>query len=136
MNFKKKDRIFFLVSFILSLWGVGNVFYWEIWLGYPACMICKYHRFLYIALFILCLFYLYSINAAKSPYELFRKRLLEKLIILINLFEVIVSFFQLFQIFCFDLCKFVSIADKLNLILSIVILLYLILLHQIKKEIR
>lgn len=105
---KSKSLIVYLLPLGLSLWGVGNVWYWEIYKGYSACTICKWHRVAYIALFI-------------STLMLFKyKRSFFKLLVWASLIlEVSVSVIQIFG-FCSPLvCRYVSFTDKLNFGLAI-----------------
>lgn len=101
---KSKSLMVYLLPLGLSLWGVGNVWYWEIYKGYSACTICKWHRVAYIALFI-------------STLILFQyKRSFLKLLVWTSLIlEVSVSVIQILG-FCSPLvCRYVSLTDKLNL---------------------
>jgi len=118
MNIKRKDYLFYTPKIIkpkivwwyclplvlLSLWGIVNVFYWEVYKGYSACDICKWHRILYVALFICSLLFL-----------TWRKYLF-KLAILVTLgLEMIVSVVQILGFSCEPgICKRVSLVDKLN----------------------
>ncbi len=101
---KAKNLTVYLLPLGLSAWGVGNVLYWEVYKGYSACTICKWHRGAYIALFI-SLLILFKYKRS------FLKLLVWGMLIL----EVSVSCVQIFG-FCNPLvCRLVSLNDKLNL---------------------
>lgn len=103
-----KNLTAYLWSLGLSLWGIGNVWYWEIYKGYSACAICKWHRGAYIALLI-------------STLILFicKRSLLKLLVWTILIVELLVSLVQIIG-FCSPLvCRYVSLTDKLNLSLVV-----------------
>ncbi len=100
---KTKNLTIYLLSLGLSLWGIGNVWYWEIYKGYSACSICKWHRGAYIALFISILILFRS-----------RRSFLKLLVWTTLILEVSIGFVQIFE-FCSPLvCRYVSFNDKLN----------------------
>lgn len=103
-----KTILAYLVPLILSIWGIGNVFYWEVYKGYSACNFCKWHRGCYIALFITLLL-------------LFKfKHIIFKLLVwLILTTEMIVSLLQVFGMCSPLVCRYVSFNEKLNLGLAI-----------------
>lgn len=103
---KPKILPVYLLSLALSLWGIGNIFYWEIYKGYSACTSCEWHRVNYISLFILLLI-------------LFKyRKLFIKILIWISLsLEVLVSLPQVFEPFSSLACNYISLADQLNLLL-------------------
>lgn len=101
---KPKILLVYLLSLALSIWGIGNIFYWEIYKGYSACTICAWHRAVYIALFILLLI-------------LFKYRwLFIKILVWIALtLETLLSLMQIFGPCSPLTCRYISLNDKLNL---------------------
>lgn len=113
------QRLFYIVAIGLAIWGLGNVFYWEIWHGYPACIICQWHRALYL---LLSSFILITCKY-KSP-------LLRWCIIAVVTMEVAVSSIKIFAAFCQDnICRYISVPDKLNFIFAVVALLSLLVVQ-------
>ena len=102
----------YLLSLALSLWGIGNVFYWEVYKGYSACTFCAWHRGVYTALFILLLI-LFK----------YRKLFIKFLIWIALIIETLVSLMQVFEPCSPLICKYVSLTDKLNLAFAVVTLI-------------
>ena len=113
---EKRELLFYFLSFILASWGIGNIFYFEIYLNYPPCFICKIHRALYVALFLITI-----IGFVK------RARYFVMGILLIILAEILVSFVQISNLICFDgLCRFITLIDKTNMVLASIIFIFLL----------
>lgn len=102
---KPKVLAVYLLSLALAVWGVGNVFYWEIYKGYSACTICEWHRVNYISLFILLLI-LFKYN----------KPFIKILVWTVLSLEALVSLLQIFEPCSPLACRYVSLPDKLNLV--------------------
>lgn len=106
---KEISKIYFL-PFLLSLWGIGNVLYWEVYKGYKACTFCKWHRGLYFSLFI-ALLLLYK----------FRRNIFKVLIFLIIGIEIIVGTMQVFGLACNPMiCRRVSLPEKFNFAFAVI----------------
>lgn len=101
---KPKISPIYLLSLTLSIWGVGNVFYWEIYKGYSACTICAWRRAVYIALFILLLM-LFK----------YKKLFIKFLVWIVLILETLVSLIQVFEMCSPLVCRYISLVDKLNL---------------------
>jgi hypothetical protein len=115
----KKFMWIYILPFLLSAWGVGNVIYWEIYKGYSACAFCRWHRGLYIAMFILCLLLLK-----------WRKNLIRFLITGVLAVEVLVASLQVCGYDCGELiCRRISLADKLNLAMAGFVLAVLLVIE-------
>lgn len=105
---KPKISSIYLLSLALSLWGIGNVFYWEVYKGYSACTFCAWHRGVYITLFILLLgLFKYS--------KLFIKFLVWTALTI----ETLVSLMQVFEPCSPLTCKYVSLPEQLNLAFAV-----------------
>ena len=119
MMFSKKSNYFkntkvpklkvYLLSLNLAIWGISNIIYWEIYKGYSACSMCKWHRAVYITLFI-------------SLLALFKyKRFFLKLLIwLLLLLEMLVSIMRVLNICGPMLCRRISLLDKINMGLVVI----------------
>ena len=115
----------YCLPFILSWWGILNVLYWEVYKGYSACTICKWHRSLYIALFVgsLLLFK-------------WRKKFLKLMLVMILQLEMLVSLAQILGFNCDrGLCRRTSLADEINCAL-VVVTLGLIFLFELKTYLK
>lgn len=108
---KPKLLFIYLLPLTLSVWGVGNIFYWEIYKGYSACDICAWHRSVYITLFILLLI-LFK----------YRKLFIKILVWIALILETLVSLIQMFRSCSPLTCRYISFTDKLNLTLVIITL--------------
>lgn len=98
------------VPLILSCWGILNIFYWEVYKGYSACIICKWHRSIYIALFM-CILLLFK----------WRKKFLKLIAFILLQLEMLVSVAQILGFNCeAGICRRISLADKLNCIFVVV----------------
>ena len=97
---EKRELLFYFLSFILAIWGMGNIFYFEIYLNYPPCFICKIHRALYIALFLITIIGFFK-----------RARYFIIGILLIILAEI---------------CRFITLIDKTNMLLASIIFIFLL----------
>lgn len=116
MNKISCQFLFWVIVVALTTWGLGNVFYWEIWKGYPACIICKWHRTLYLILFCL------SVSTCKNE-----NLLLRWLVIVIVGMEVAVSTTKIFTMLCQNnICRYISVPDKLNFVFGVVAFLSLL----------
>ncbi len=110
---------FCILALFLSTWGLGNVFYWEIYKGYPACDICVWHKNLYIALFCLTVLFIKS-----------SKYYVKKLILLIIGSECAVSLFQISSMFCDkDICRIISTGDQINFVFAMLAFVMLLSLE-------
>ncbi len=113
MMFRKKKNVFndtklsmlkvYLLSLSLAVWGMSNIIYWEIYKGYNACLMCKWHRAVYITLFISLL--------ALFKYNRFFLKLLTWLLLVL---EMLVSILQVLNICDPMICRRVSLLDKMN----------------------
>lgn len=114
--FRKKHNtiLAYLLPLLLSLWGIGNVLYWEVYKGYSACNFCKWHRGCYIALFI-SLLTLFK----------FKSNFFKLLAWLFLITEVIVSILQVFRSCNPLICRYVSSNEKLNLSFALATLILL-----------
>lgn len=113
----KKISTVYIVPWLLSFWGIGNVFYWEIYKGYKACSFCKWHRGLYFALLVTLILL--------SKY---RKNLFKLLVTLIITAETIVSFIQVFGWSCNPLmCRRVSLVEKINFSAAVLCLILVVI---------
>ena len=111
-------KCFFCSSLVLAIWGCSNVIYWELYMGYPACDICLWHRYLYITLFLLTI--LLSIKFSSF---------IRRVILLVVGAEVLVSL-KAFSFFCSqEVCKIITKSDLANLILSLIILFVLLVIE-------
>lgn len=101
---KPRSLFAYLLPLLLSIWGISNVLYWEMYKGYSACDFCKWHRGAYVALFMFLLI-LFK----------FRNCFFKLLIWFALTIEMIVSLLQVFG-FCKPLvCRYISFNEKLNL---------------------
>lgn len=105
---KSKNLFFYILPFLLSIWGIGNVLYWEMYKGYRACNFCKWHRGCYIALFIFLIIFFK-----------FKNIFLKSLVWLALTTEMIVSLLQVFRNCNPLVCRYISFNEKLNLSLGI-----------------
>lgn len=101
---KSKNLFAYILPLLLSIWGIGNVLYWEVYKGYSACNFCKWHRGCYIALFIFLLMFFK-----------FKTNLLKFVVWLILTTEMIVSVLQVYGNCNPLVCRYVSFNEKLNL---------------------
>ena len=114
---ERRELLFYFSSLLFAIWGIGNIFYFEIYLNYPACFICKCHRALYFSLFFLTIFGFFT----KSRFFIIG-------IFLVVFTEILVSFILIFNLICFDgLCRFASLVDKLNIGFALIVFLVLII---------
>ena len=107
----------YCLPFILSWWGILNVLYWEVYKGYNACTICKWHRSLYIMLFFgsLLLFK-------------WRKKFLKLILLMILQLETLVSVAQILGFNCGKgICRRISLADQINCTLVVATLGFVVL---------
>lgn len=111
-NTKKEPKLkVYLLSLSLAIWGIANIIYWEIYKGYSACWICKWHRAVYITLFI-------SLLALFKYKKFFIKLLIWLLLVL----EMLVSIMQVLKFCSPTLCRKVPLSDKINLSLVVITL--------------
>jgi disulfide bond formation protein DsbB len=96
-------KIFVSMTILVASWGIGNVLYWEVYLGYPACNICLWHRYLYISMSILAIILIF-----------YSKKIIRWLILIILGIEFVISL-KIFISLCDDsVCKIISTADYVN----------------------
>lgn len=105
---KSKILPVYLLVLALSLWGIGNSFYWEVYKSYSACDFCEWHRVIYISLFVLLLI-LFK----------YKKFFIKVLVWIALILEGSVSLLQIFAPCVLATCKYVFLVDKLNLILVV-----------------
>ena len=102
LNIYQKCTVFLVLA--LSLWGIGNILYWEVYKGYPACAYCKWHRFAYILLFL-----------STIGQYIWRAGFLKLMMLCALSIELIVSSIQLLGVLCeLHACRRISFIDKLN----------------------
>ena len=107
---KKISLLLFLsIALSLSCWGVGTVLYWEVWKGFKPCKLCEWHRILYSVLFLLSLV---SIR--------FHKQFLRLSIIAVVGMEIIISTGYVINLCRSNICRYISVPNKINLILVLV----------------